>query len=114
MRHALAIATTPKLSAQNIEFNDVARTAIQSDPDFHGGDYYAWGVVPPVRGPRRRRRRGGAALPSWCSWPLPSWVPVPASLTATSAATSAFAASGTADVDDSSPAGRPPPDFDRS
>jgi homoserine O-acetyltransferase len=39
---ALAWATR----AQNIAFNDVARTAIQSDPDFHGGDYYAWGVVP--------------------------------------------------------------------
>jgi homoserine O-acetyltransferase len=46
LRHCVAIATTPKLSAQNIAFNDVARTAIQSDPDFHGGDYYAWGVVP--------------------------------------------------------------------
>jgi homoserine O-acetyltransferase len=44
--HCVAIATTPRLSAQNIAFNDVARTAIQSDPDFHGGDYYAWGVVP--------------------------------------------------------------------
>jgi homoserine O-acetyltransferase len=44
--HCVAIATTPKLSAQNIAFNDVARSAIQSDPDFHGGDYYAWGVVP--------------------------------------------------------------------
>jgi homoserine O-acetyltransferase len=44
--HCVAIATTPKLSAQNIAFNDVARSAIQSDPDFHGGDYYAWGVKP--------------------------------------------------------------------
>jgi len=44
--HCVAIATTPKLSAQNIAFNDVARTAIQSDPQFHGGDYYAHGVVP--------------------------------------------------------------------
>ena len=44
--HCVAIATTPKLSAQNIAFNDVARTAIQSDPDFHGGDYYARGVIP--------------------------------------------------------------------
>jgi homoserine O-acetyltransferase len=42
----VAIATTPKLSAQNIAFNDVARNAIQSDPDFHGGNYYAHGVVP--------------------------------------------------------------------
>ncbi len=49
--------TTPKLSAQNIAFNDVARTAIQSDPDFHGGDYYAWGVVP-KRGLRVARMIG--------------------------------------------------------
>ncbi len=44
--HCVAIATTPKLTAQNIAFNEVARTAIRSDPDFHGGDYYAHGVVP--------------------------------------------------------------------
>ncbi len=44
--HCVAIATTPKLSAQNIAFNDVARTAIQSDPDFHGGNFYAHGVIP--------------------------------------------------------------------
>lgn len=44
--HCVAIATTPKLSAQNIAFNDVARSAIQSDPEFYGGDYYAHGVVP--------------------------------------------------------------------
>jgi homoserine O-acetyltransferase len=44
--HCVAIATTLRLSAQNIAFNDVARTAIQSDPDFHGGDYYAWNTVP--------------------------------------------------------------------
>ena len=44
--HCVAIATAPRLSAQNIAFNDVARSAIQSDPDFHGGDYYAHGVIP--------------------------------------------------------------------
>ncbi len=44
--HCVAIATTAKLSAQNIAFNDVARTAIQSDPDFHGGNYYARGAIP--------------------------------------------------------------------
>jgi homoserine O-acetyltransferase/O-succinyltransferase len=44
--HCVAIAITPRLSAQNIAFNDVARTAIRSDPDFHGGDYYSKGVVP--------------------------------------------------------------------
>ena len=55
--HCVAIATTPRLSAQNIAFNDVARTAIQSDPDFHGGDYYAWGVKP-KRGLRVARMIG--------------------------------------------------------
>jgi homoserine O-acetyltransferase len=44
--HCVAIASAPRLSAQNIAFNEVARTAIRSDPDFHGGDYYAHGVVP--------------------------------------------------------------------
>jgi homoserine O-acetyltransferase len=46
LRHCVVIASTPKLSAQNIAFNDVARQAIVSDPDFHGGDYYAHDVVP--------------------------------------------------------------------
>ncbi len=46
LRHCVVIASTPKLSAQNIAFNDVARQAILTDPDFHGGDYYAHGVVP--------------------------------------------------------------------
>ena len=39
IRHAMVIASAPKLSAQNIAFNEVARQAIISDPDFHGGDY---------------------------------------------------------------------------
>jgi homoserine O-acetyltransferase len=46
LRHCLVIASTPKLSAQNIAFNDVARQAILTDPEFHGGDFYAHGVVP--------------------------------------------------------------------
>jgi homoserine O-acetyltransferase len=46
LRHCVVIASTAKLSAQNIAFNDVARQAILTDPDFHGGDYYAHGVVP--------------------------------------------------------------------
>jgi homoserine O-acetyltransferase len=44
--HCIAIASTPKLSAQNIAFNDVARQAILTDPDYRGGDYYTHGVVP--------------------------------------------------------------------
>lgn len=46
LRHCVVIASTPKLSAQNIAFNDVARQAILTDPDFHGGDFYAHHVVP--------------------------------------------------------------------
>ncbi|MBC3862721.1 homoserine O-acetyltransferase [Undibacterium jejuense] len=46
LQHCVVIASTPKLSAQNIAFNDVARQAILTDPDFHGGDFYAHGVVP--------------------------------------------------------------------
>ena len=46
MRHALVIASAPNLSAQNIAFNEVARRAIVTDPEFHGGHFYAHGVVP--------------------------------------------------------------------
>jgi homoserine O-acetyltransferase len=46
LRHCIAIATAPNLSAQNIAFNEVARRAIVTDPDFHGGHYAAHGVVP--------------------------------------------------------------------
>ncbi len=46
VRHAIVIAATPRLSAQNIAFNEVARQAIMTDPDFHGGHYYDQGVVP--------------------------------------------------------------------
>jgi homoserine O-acetyltransferase len=46
IRHAIVIAATPRLSAQNIAFNEVARQAIMTDPDFHEGHYYDKGVVP--------------------------------------------------------------------
>ncbi len=39
LRHAVVIAATPRLTAQNIAFNEVARKAITSDPEFHGGRY---------------------------------------------------------------------------
>ena len=55
--HCVVIASTPKLSAQNIAFNEVARNAILSDPDFYGGDYYKHGVVP-KRGLRLARMVG--------------------------------------------------------
>jgi len=37
--HAICIAAAPKLSAQNIAFNEVARHSIISDPNFHDGHY---------------------------------------------------------------------------
>ncbi len=46
IEHALVIAAAPKLSAQNIAFNEVARQAIQSDPDFHNGRYLEHGSIP--------------------------------------------------------------------
>ncbi len=44
--HCIAVATAPNLSAQNIAFNEVARRAIITDPDFHGGHYTEAGVIP--------------------------------------------------------------------
>lgn len=44
--NCVVVASTPRLSAQNIAFNEVARRAIITDPEFHGGDYYAHDVVP--------------------------------------------------------------------
>ena len=46
LRHCIAVATAPNLSAQNIAFNEVARRAIITDPDFHGGHYLAHGTLP--------------------------------------------------------------------
>jgi homoserine O-acetyltransferase len=55
--HAVVIAAAPKLSTQNIAFNDVARQAIVSDPDFHGGDFYGQGTIP-ARGLKLARMLG--------------------------------------------------------
>jgi homoserine O-acetyltransferase len=57
VRHALVIAAAPNLSAQNIAFNEVARAAILTDPDFHEGDFGAHGVKP-IRGLRVARMIG--------------------------------------------------------
>jgi len=57
VRHCIAVATAPNLSAQNIAFNEVARRAIITDPDFHGGHFYAHGVLP-KRGLRVARMIG--------------------------------------------------------
>ncbi|RMX05728.1 homoserine O-acetyltransferase [Corticibacter populi] len=46
MRHAVVIASAPNLTAENIAFNEVARRAIVTDPDFHGGHFYDHGVIP--------------------------------------------------------------------
>ena len=55
--HAIVIAAAPKLSAQNIAFNEVARQAITTDPEFYGGNYHSQGVVP-KRGLRIARMIG--------------------------------------------------------
>jgi len=57
IKHALVIASSPNLTAQNMAFNEVARQAITTDPEFHGGDYYAHNVVP-TRGLRIARMLG--------------------------------------------------------
>jgi len=57
VRHVLVIAAAPHLTAENIAFNDVARNAILTDPDFHGGNFYEYGVVP-TRGLRLARMLG--------------------------------------------------------
>ena len=46
LRSAVIIASAPKLSAQNIAFNEVARQSILSDPDFHGGRYSEMDTIP--------------------------------------------------------------------
>ena len=46
LRHCIAVATAPNLSAQNIAFNEVARRAIITDPDFHAGHFYEHGTLP--------------------------------------------------------------------
>jgi homoserine O-acetyltransferase len=46
VRHCIVIASAMKLSAQNIAFNEIARQAITSDPNFHGGRYLEHGVIP--------------------------------------------------------------------
>ena len=57
VRHALVIASAPNLTAENIAFNEVARRAIVTDPDFHGGHFYQHGTVP-KRGLRIARMIG--------------------------------------------------------
>lgn len=57
LRHCVAIAAAPKLSAENIAFNEVARRAIVTDPDFYGGHYLLYGARP-TRGLRVARMLG--------------------------------------------------------
>ena len=57
VRHAVVVASAPNLSAENIAFNEVARRAIVTDPDFHGGHFYEHGVLP-QRGLRIARMIG--------------------------------------------------------
>ena len=46
VRHAIVVASAPNLTAENIAFNEVARRAIVTDPDFHGGHYLRHGTLP--------------------------------------------------------------------
>jgi homoserine O-acetyltransferase len=55
--HAIVIAAASRLSTQNIAFNDVARQAIVSDPEFHGGNFYAHKTIP-ARGLKLARMLG--------------------------------------------------------
>jgi homoserine O-acetyltransferase len=57
IRHAIVIAAAPNLSAENIAFNEVARQAILTDPDFHGG-HFAARDTKPRRGLRVARMVG--------------------------------------------------------
>jgi homoserine O-acetyltransferase len=57
VRHAVVVASAPNLNAENIAFNEVARRAIVTDPDFHDGHFYQHGVVP-KRGLRIARMIG--------------------------------------------------------
>jgi len=57
VRHAVVVASAPNLTAENIAFNEVARRAIVTDPDFHGGHFYEHGTVP-KRGLRIARMIG--------------------------------------------------------
>jgi homoserine O-acetyltransferase len=61
VNHAVVIASAPNLTAENIAFNEVARRAIVTDPDFNGGDFYGHGDQPetkPKRGLRIARMIG--------------------------------------------------------
>jgi homoserine O-acetyltransferase len=57
VRQAVVVASAPNLTAENIAFNEVARRAIVTDPDFHGGHFYRHGVLP-KRGLRIARMIG--------------------------------------------------------
>jgi homoserine O-acetyltransferase len=46
VRHAVVVASAPNLTAENIAFNEVARRAIVTDPDFHDGHFLAQGTLP--------------------------------------------------------------------
>ena len=57
VRHTVVVASAPNLNAENIAFNEVARRAIVTDPDFHGGHFYEHNTVP-KRGLRIARMIG--------------------------------------------------------
>ncbi|MFT7559910.1 MAG: homoserine O-acetyltransferase [Flavobacteriales bacterium] len=46
LKHCIVIASSMKLSAQNIAFNETARQAIKADPEFHEGRYLEKNTIP--------------------------------------------------------------------
>jgi homoserine O-acetyltransferase len=46
LQHAVVIASSMKLTAQNIAFNEIARKAIKSDTDFCDGNYLQENKIP--------------------------------------------------------------------
>ena len=46
INNCIAIAAAPKLTAQNIAFNEIARQAIMKDPNWYNGNYLDRGVSP--------------------------------------------------------------------
>ncbi len=67
LAHALLIAGAPKLSAQNIAFNEIARQSILTDPNFHGGRYMDANCIP-AHGLMLARMVGHVTYQSDHSW----------------------------------------------
>jgi len=72
VRHVFAIAAAPNLTAQKHRVHDVARNAILTDPDFHGGNYYQHKVVADARLADWRACWGTSPICPMMRWPTNS------------------------------------------